>query len=227
MLGSPAIVTPTLFADLPICERARDYSVEDVVDTARLPADLAGAVRKRQVEFLAGRDVAARALAAVAPEHAQALIGRGAMREPLWPAGIVGSITHATGYVAAAVARAGDCLGLGIDSERIMTRATADDVATTICRPAELQRIGASLVALTAAFSAKESLYKCLAPLVREWFAFHDAEVDALELSSGRFSIRLLRALGADYEEGWRADGRLVVHGGRVHTGIALPAPRP
>ena len=182
---------PTLFADLPICERARSYAVDEAIETSRLPPELVRAVRKRQVEFLAGREAAARALATLAPEHAQVRIGTGAMREPLWPVGIVGSITHAAGYAAAAVARARDCAGVGIDSEHVMARATADEVATSICRPAELEIIGDSLVALTLVFSAKESLFKCLAPLVREWFDFQDAEIDALEPSTGRFSIRL------------------------------------
>ena len=38
---------------------------------------------------------------------------------PLWPAGLVGSITHTQGYAAALAARAGDFAGLGVDAERI------------------------------------------------------------------------------------------------------------
>nr|WP_245651785.1 hypothetical protein [Streptosporangium amethystogenes] len=41
----------------------------------------------------------------------------GAKGAPVWPPGVVGSITHCAGYRAAAVARSGDVATLGIDAE--------------------------------------------------------------------------------------------------------------
>ncbi|MFF1717797.1 hypothetical protein [Streptomyces sviceus] len=38
-------------------------------------------------------------------------------RCPAWPDGVVGSMTHCDGYRAAAVAHAGEVLGVGIDAE--------------------------------------------------------------------------------------------------------------
>ncbi|MFD3676463.1 hypothetical protein [Streptomyces sp. NPDC058613] len=38
-------------------------------------------------------------------------------RNPVWPSGIVGSMTHCTGYRAAAVARTGHLVALGVDAE--------------------------------------------------------------------------------------------------------------
>lgn len=35
----------------------------------------------------------------------------------MWPDGVVGSMTHCDGYRAAAVAHAGEVLGVGIDAE--------------------------------------------------------------------------------------------------------------
>lgn len=214
-----------LFPDLPVCERARSYSLDEQIEAKLLLADLAQAARKRQVEFLAGRDVAARAMSAIAPEHAGVTIGIGTQREPLWPVGIVGSITHSSGHAGAAVARARDCIAIGIDSEPIIALKTAAEVATTICHPAELQRIGDSLISLTIVFSAKESLYKCLGPLVRKSFEFQDAEIEMFDVISGRFSVRLLRDLHEAYRIGWQIHGRVVVDGVFVHTGIALGAP--
>ena len=41
----------------------------------------------------------------------------GPKREPLWPDGVVGSITHCDGYRAVAVARADQLASIGIDAE--------------------------------------------------------------------------------------------------------------
>ena len=58
-----------------------------------LPVTLDKAVQKRKAEFLAGRYCARAALAQLDGSLA-VNIGIGANREPLWPPGFVGSITH-------------------------------------------------------------------------------------------------------------------------------------
>lgn len=86
---------------------------------ALLPAErdsLHGAVPARIAEFAAGRHCAHQALQALGVAADVPLL-RGPHREPLWPAGWVGSITHTTGYCAAVVAPASACAGLGIDAE--------------------------------------------------------------------------------------------------------------
>ena len=62
----------------------------------------------------------------------------GAKREPLWPAGVVGSITHCDGYRAAAVARATDLATVGIDAEP--HEPLPDGVLAAIALPAEPPR---------------------------------------------------------------------------------------
>jgi len=84
-----------------------------------LPAErdsIAGAVPARIAEFAAGRHCAHQALLAFGVAADVPLL-RGPHREPLWPAGLVGSITHTAGYCAAVVAPACACAGLGIDAE--------------------------------------------------------------------------------------------------------------
>src|SRR5450830_253804 len=84
-----------------------------------LPAErdsIAGAVPARIAEFAAGRHCAHQALQAFGVAADVPLL-RGPRREPLWPAGLVGSITHTAGYCAAVVAPASACAGLGIDAE--------------------------------------------------------------------------------------------------------------
>jgi 4'-phosphopantetheinyl transferase EntD len=55
-------------------------------------------------------------------------------RTPVWPDGVVGSITHTGDFAAAAVAWAADIAGLGIDSEQVIDPAAARDIAD-IWRP--------------------------------------------------------------------------------------------
>ena len=50
-------------------------------------------------------------------------------RAPVWPDGVVGSITHAGNFAAAAVAWAADIAALGIDLEQIIDPAAACDIA--------------------------------------------------------------------------------------------------
>jgi enterobactin synthetase component D len=125
----------------------------------------------------------------------------------------------------AALAPATRYIGIGIDSETVVSATTARTTARTICRSAELERFGHAPLLLTAVFSAKESLYKCLCPLVRRPFDFHDAEIDVLDLSNGRFLIRLVQDLEEHYLSGWRAEGRVALDGTFAHTGIALVSP--
>ena len=74
---------------------------------------VAKAVKKRQREFGVGRACARRALAelGLAP---QAILS-GETREPLWPAGIVGSISHDRALGVAVVGRTERFLGFGVD----------------------------------------------------------------------------------------------------------------
>jgi len=83
-----------------------------------LPAE-AEAVRtagpRRRAEFAAGRSCARAALATLGVAAGPILPGPAG--QPLWPAGVTGSITHCAGYQACAVARAADVAAIGIDAE--------------------------------------------------------------------------------------------------------------
>ena len=83
-----------------------------------LPGEEAGLghiVESRVREFATARACAKPALKQLgAPTVA---VPRGLNREPIWPQGYVGSITHCEGYRGAAVARQQDTFGIGIDGE--------------------------------------------------------------------------------------------------------------
>jgi 4'-phosphopantetheinyl transferase EntD len=136
-------------------------------------------VPKRRDEFVAGRTNARRALAelGVAPVP----IPIGPRRAPVWPAGIVGSISHCRGYCIAVAARAHDLAGIGIDVE--LDEPISAGVAARICSGAELadraaleQRIAMDLPKLL--FSIKESVYKAYFPLAETFLDFSDVAVE-------------------------------------------------
>src|SRR3984957_6533699 len=78
-------------------------------------ACLGRVVPKRYREFATGRTCARQALGILGFPRSPILVGPS--RQPLWPPGAVGSITHCTGYCAAAVGRREDYRAIGIDAE--------------------------------------------------------------------------------------------------------------
>ncbi|UUZ50689.1 hypothetical protein LP420_13630 [Massilia sp. B-10] len=74
---------------------------------------------KRQAEFIAGRICAQAALAEYGNGRHSVAIG--SHRQPLWPAGLIGSITHNGQYAAALVCPASALLGVGIDIESVVS----------------------------------------------------------------------------------------------------------
>ncbi|WP_017975927.1 4'-phosphopantetheinyl transferase family protein [Actinopolyspora halophila] len=137
---------------------------------------VARAVHKRRREFTVARGCARRALAGL--DHGEVAVPSGTNREPLWPEGVVGSITHCTGYCASAVAREGAVRSLGIDAETggelppgVLEQVTVEGERELLSRlPAD--RNWDRLL-----FSAKESVYKAWFPLTGRWLGFTDAFV--------------------------------------------------
>lgn len=172
-----------------------------------LPAEaalVAQAVAKRRLEFAAGRHCARQALVALGgPGLGAAPLRVGPSRAPLWPAGVVGSISHDDSWCAAAVAWQPGCVGLGLDIELLARFQPLH--AAAICTPLELQRwlAGRSLPdaqrQLARLFTIKEALFKAQHPITGAWLGFADVEVvlpDAAEARPAQFSARLLRPAG-------------------------------
>jgi enterobactin synthetase component D len=201
----------------------------DVAWTTDLPEALSNARDRRLATFLAGRYCAARALNA-AGAGGDVRVDFGAEREPLWPAGFVGSITHTTGFAGAVVARDGDVVSLGIDTENLLSDAQARELRQTVAP----ELAGINFVGLDAdgrenapfvscVFSAKESIYKCLHPLVREFFEFSDVSVTAVDRVRGTIHAVLNRPLGV-FPRHWPVDVRFVLANDLVHTSTILRA---
>ena len=185
---------------------------------------LARAVLKRRREFTTARACARTALAELGFPPAPILSGE--KHEPLWPAGVVGSITHCAGYRAAAVAFDTVVASIGVDAEP--DEPLPLGVLSSIALPGEADRVAGLLRAYPATrwdrmlFSAKESVYKAWFPLTRRWLDFTEADV-VIDPDRGTFSARLL-VPGPELPSGRldRFDGRWLADGGLVVTAIVL-----
>jgi len=193
------------------------------------PASIQRSVAKRQAEFLAGRLCARAALQQLDGLDCVPAIGED--RAPVWPAHISGSITHSTGHAAAIVAHKAQWRGLGMDLENLLTLERAERLAGEILTPGELQRMAAGpreQIAqwVTLTFSAKESLFKALYPIVQKRFYFEHAEL--LEWSdNGHARLRLLTDLSAEWCHGKELEAQFAVDEGQLLTLVAVAAVEP
>lgn len=137
-------------------------------------ARLADCARKRQTEHLAGRIAAVYALREVGEKCVPAI---GDRRQPLWPAPWYGSISHCEHSALAVVSDQ----PVGIDIERILSPSLAAELESSIINTAEKKVLEASglppELALTLAFSAKESGFKAWSSHALSFPGFHSAQV--------------------------------------------------
>lgn len=189
-------------------------------------AALGKAVEKRRREFVTARALAREALARL--EVAPGPIAAGSRGEPIWPAGVVGSITHCDGYRACAVAREQDLVTIGVDAE--VNQPLPANLLPDIALAEERRRLddlaredpGVSWDRLL--FSIKESVYKAWFPLARSWLGFEDASV-AIDRARGTFAAQLLvpgPTLNGRGLDGF--SGRWLAADGLVLSAIAVPA---
>ncbi len=191
-------------------------------------AVIARAVDKRRREFTTARHCARRALSALGLPPAP--IGTGERGAPRWPPGIVGSITHCAGYRAAAAARAGRYLTIGLDAEPdeplpagVLAAIASDSERCGLGRLAELAP-GPCWDRLL--FSAKETVYKAWFPVTGRRLDFDDADI-TINAAAGTFEARLLVAPplagGVPLAS---FSGRWLARDGLLLTAIAMPVPQ-
>jgi 4'-phosphopantetheinyl transferase EntD len=173
------------------------------------------AVARRRHQFAAARRCA-RALLGRLGEPARPLL-RTPGGAPAWPEGVLGSISHTDELVAVVVARRGAIAGLGVDVEPDAPLEAA--LWRGICTPAEIERLpsgdeSARGRAVHLAFSAKESLYKCVHPHARRFIRFDEVEVELRQ--DGRFAASLPADVRAALPGGARLEGSFARHAGWI-----------
>ena len=148
---------------------------------------------------------------------------RGSKGEPLWPAGVVGSITHCAGYRAAAVARQTQLAGIGIDAEvHAPLPAGIEDRVCSAEETAWLKQQSGSVHWDRVLFSAKESVYKAWFPIAQRWLDFTDVAI-AFKPAGGEFQVWPRVSLPGEFEEMLRQfEGRFLVRDGIVITVVVL-----
>ncbi|MFC7531607.1 4'-phosphopantetheinyl transferase [Actinoplanes sp. GCM10030250] len=206
---------------------------DDVADEACFPGEedlIAAAVESRRREFVTARRCAREALQRLG--FAPRPIRPGPRREPLWPPGVVGSITHCAGYRAAAVTTGTVLAGLGIDAEPhgplpdgVAEAVTVPEERTTV---ADLSRSMPAVHWDRLLFSAKESVYKAWYPLTGRWLGFEEARLE-FDPAAGTFVARL-RADGTRLDGGpplRTLHGRYLVARGLVLTAALVDPGQP
>jgi len=185
----PSDDTTSLLEDLFPAQVSCVFSARPPEKFALLASEAAAATTMREPrlrEFAHGRACARAALARLGIVDCPIPVGEN--RAPLWPAEIVGSISHAGNAASAVVAKTSDLQALGIDLE--IREPLDPPLIKMLCRPEELIWLNRSTAADGFAkiiFSAKESLFKCVWPTLRRFIDFQDIEI-RLESDFGRFT---------------------------------------
>jgi len=208
-----------------------DNCVHTVSSTAEVSEDvlyseeaslIGRAVPKRRREFATGRQLAREALAHLGVEGFPLL--RGDDRAPVWPDGIVGSITHCKGFCGVAVARTQQVTSLGVDVE--IAEPLDPELLPIVCTARELARLdrGSELqpgLVAKIIFSAKESVFKCVYTLTGTFLDFQDCEI-IVHFEQGTFSIRFNRGDLRRFERAGKLDARFTYDGLHTATGLTL-----
>jgi enterobactin synthetase component D len=115
-----------------------------------------------------------------------------------------------------------------MDMENLLDAERAQRLAGEILTPDELQRMAAGpaehiALLVTLTFSAKESLFKALYPIVQKRFYFEDAQL--LEWSdSGHARLRLQIDLSSEWRNGSELDAQFSVQDGQLLSLISINA---
>lgn len=171
-----------------------DKQYESVM--AFLPASLEKASPGRINEFLAGRYCAVSAAKKLGHTITELPIGEN--RSPVWPIGLIGSITHTKSLSVAAVASSrSEVKSLGIDIENFIPNQRWSKIERLVLNESEnahfknLSEDDHRLLR-TLIFSAKESLYKVINPLAKCYIEFKEAKCVAFSLEQETFTLELV-----------------------------------
>ncbi|NRA67943.1 MAG: 4'-phosphopantetheinyl transferase superfamily protein [Pseudobacteriovorax sp.] len=176
----------------------KDLSLDDpMFGDWQLPESLTKAVPKRQIEFMAGRLCAHHSLKTLGYAGTKYL-QTGEHRQPIWPDGFVGAISHSHGAAIAIAGHSSEWAGMGVDIEHFI-ESPSEGLIKQICSLTESEQLNSlngytKGEVLTFIFSAKESLYKALFPRVGRFFGFGAAEV-SLDLPQNSGVIRIVEDL--------------------------------
>ncbi len=205
------------------------------IETASVaaPAWFHRAVRSRQRGYVAGRHCARMALARCGSSAADDALESGAYGAPQWPAGVTGSITHSARFAVAVVASLEQWRSVGVDCEPVIESSTASEVAERILPEqrdvvslGEWHRTLTFEETLTIGFAAKESIYKCLNPVVNEFFGFDSVRLVSIAMDRGVARFVLVKALSEEFVPDMPLTVHFSLEHGHVFAAIGIAATR-
>lgn len=166
------------------------FSNEEVL-TSNEKLQMEGVSEKRIKDFSSGRFCAREVLGRLGNVNSEILIGPG--KEPLWPDGFVGSISHSKNIVGAVVSKSSQLVSIGLDIEKmgrvkkgmwnILFTQNEQKFLNTLSNDEEV-------FYTTLYFSMKESFYKLQFPLTQKYLGFTDVE---LIQKNGKFKLEILK----------------------------------
>ena len=223
------MLVPSVLPDIAAQDLAYSELYSDPPDLAPLPEEeplIAKSVAKRRNEFITVRHCARIALGQLGVPPVPIL--KGDKGEPCWPDGVVGSLTHCTGYRGAVVGRSTVVRSVGIDAEPhdVLPNGVLDAISLPEERSEIPREMPVGLHWDRILFCAKEATYKAWFPLTKRWLGFEDAHITFAvdgHGSAGGFVSRILidpAALAGPPLTALR--GRWSVERGLVLTAIVL-----
>lgn len=196
------------------------YRVLDIY----FPTLLYSAVKKRRAEFLAGRYLACIVLEELG--HSNFTLLQGSAREPIWPVNISGSISHCSNKVICAANNKMITASVGIDIEKKIPYKQAKELWTKIINSSEYdllcQQEQPFERLLTITFSAKESLFKALYPMLKNYFYFLDTQLIEIDMKKNTFRLELLKNMHEEFCNGRIFEGVFRVKNNEIITLINI-----
>lgn len=121
--------------------------------------------------------VAQKAISLLGVTPTAIVIGDG--REPVWPVGIVGSITHCSGYCAAVAAKSSQVLSIGIDAEENLPLPEGVwELIASNQQPSALAHHSEPLICYDRLlFCAKEAVYKAWYSITKQSLDFSECHI--------------------------------------------------
>ncbi len=182
-------------------------------------AAVARTVRKRRREYAAGRACARQALSALGIRDFPLLNDSDGV--PIWPDGVVGSLSHCECYCGVAVARKGRIRSVGFDAEPASPLPM--ELRSLICSEKEIAWIKRQPPPTYGDwyklfFCAKESTFKAFFPIVRLPFDFWELEI---ELQPGSNGFAVSCSSHCDVTTG-QLLGRFYISDRHILTGVTI-----
>lgn len=149
---------------------------------------------------------------------------RGEDRAPVWPDGLVGSITHTDAWAAAAVARRGDGFAaIGIDLEP--ADPLAPDLWESVCASEEREKLAIISgmtpgLAARIVFCMKEAAFKCQYAISGAMLEFDDLAIE-VDVGAGTFAAVFRREV-PPFDVDDRLVGRFSMSGGHIASAVVV-----